>query len=160
MEAISEIRRGETGAVADLYLDACRRLNEAAPGWGMPDREPIHRWIDRTIDTDDAVCLVRRHDEAIVGCLLASVSRHPAMPGTLGELEELMVTPGPDHDRWKRELVDAGVAWARERGASPIRTTIGLDSPWRDDELAFWTGLGFEHDVTLVTRYFPQDEGC
>jgi hypothetical protein len=157
---IREIRRDEAAPVTELYLGMCRVLADADPDWGVPDRDPIHRWILRTTETDDAVCLVSEVHEAIVGFLLASIARHPAMPGVLGTLEELHVRPGPDVEQGKRDLVQAGIAWARDRGASPIQTTVGVASPWADEELAFWTSVGFEHDQALVTCYFLEDEGC
>jgi hypothetical protein len=82
------------------------------------------------------------------------------MPGVLGQLEELHVRPVPDELRLKRELVEVGIAWARDRKADPIQTTVGLEAPWTDGELSFWTSIGFEHDRALVTRYFPEGEGC
>jgi hypothetical protein len=107
------------------------------------------------------VCLVPEIEGEIAGYLLASVSDHPAMPGTLGELGELgelYVRPRPDEDAVKRELVEAGVAWARARKAGMIRGTVGLDAPWTAEELAFWASLGFENDTTEVKRYFL--DGC
>jgi hypothetical protein len=157
---IREIRRDESAAVTDLYRDACSRLFELDPDCGVPDRDPIYRWILRTTESDEAVCLVIEVEGTIAGCLLASVTRHPAMPGVLGQLEELHVRPGSDELRLKRELVDVGIAWARDRKADPIQTTVGLEAPWTDGELSFWTSIGFEHDEALVTRYFPEGEGC
>jgi hypothetical protein len=157
---VREMGPDDADRVTDLYVDACRRLSERAPDWGVPERGPINRWVLRTLESDDAVCLVAEADGGIVGLLLASVSRHPAMPGVLGTLEEVMVEPGPDHLARMGELVDAGVAWARDRNASPIQATVGLGAPWTQDELSFWTSNGFEHDQALVTRYFLEDEGC
>jgi L-amino acid N-acyltransferase YncA len=157
---IREIRRDQAASVTDLYLEMCRRLSERDSDWGVPDWDPINRWILRTTESDDAVCLVAEVEGSIVGYLLASVARHPAMPGVLGTLEELHVRPGPSEERLKNQLVDGGITWARDRGASPIQTTVGLGSPWFDQELSFWTSIGFEHDQALVTRYFLEDEGC
>jgi hypothetical protein len=149
---IREITQDDAAAVTDLYLDVCSRLSELDPDWGVPDREPIYRWILRTTESDEAVCLVIELEGTIAGCFFASVARHPAMLGVLGQLEELHVRPGPDEDRLRRELVDVGIAWARDRRAHPIQTTIGLEAPWTDGELSFWTSIGFEHDQALVTR--------
>jgi GNAT superfamily N-acetyltransferase len=154
---VREVRREDADRVTQLYLDACRRLSERDPEWGVPKWGPINRWILKTMLSDDAVCLVSEAEGAVVGLLLGSVTRHPAMPGVLGALEELMVEPRQDAAALKRELVDAGIAWARERGASPIQAAVGLGAPWTDDELSFWTSNGFEHDQTLVTRYFPEE---
>ena len=157
---IREIRREEVAHATDLYLEACKLLSERDAEWGVPDRDPIDRWIHRTTESDQAVCLVPDEgDDAIAGLLLASVARHPAMPCVLGMLEELHVRPGPEQDRFMRELVEAGIAWARDRGASPIQTVVGLDAPWTNEELSFWTSMGFEHGQTLVTRYFLEDDG-
>jgi GNAT superfamily N-acetyltransferase len=158
---IREIRRNESAPVTELYLEMCRVLAEADSDWGVPDWDPIHLWILRTTESDDAVCLVSEIDGVIIGFLLASVARHPVMPGVLGTLEEVHVCPGREGVKRKRELVEGGIAWARNRGASPIQTTVGVDSPWADDELSFWKSIGFEHDQALVTRYFLGDgDGC
>jgi hypothetical protein len=157
---VREITPDDADRVTELYLDACRRLSEREPDWGVPEWGPINRWVRRTIETDDAVCLVREADGAIAGLLLASLERHPAMSGIVGSLEELLVEPRRDEEELKHELVNAGIAWARDRGASLVQTMIGLGSPWTEDELAFWNSIDFEHDQTLVTRYFPEDEGC
>lgn len=157
---IREITRDDAAAVTDLYLDVCSRHSELDPDWGVPERDPIFDSVLRTTESDEAVCLVVEAEGAIVGYLLASVARHPAMPGVLGQLEELHVRPGQDELRLKRELVDVGIAWARDRKADPIQTTVGLEAPWTDGELSFWTSIGFEHDQAMVTRYFPEGEGC
>ena len=142
MTTIREIRPAEVGAVTDLYLELCRSLSERDGDWGVPEREPIRRWIARTIETDEAVCLVPEIDGEVGGYLLATVTGHPAMPGITGELEELYVRPGPDEDAIKRELVQAGIAWARARDAGVISSRVGLDAPWTSDELTFWASLG------------------
>ena len=134
--------------------------SERDPEWGVPDRNPINAWVLRTTETDDAVCLVMEVEGAIAGYLLASVVRHPAMPGVLGTLEAVHVLPVPDEDRLKRELIEVGIAWARDREASPIQTTVDRDAPWTNQELSFWASVGFGHDQALVTRYFLEDEGC
>ncbi len=127
MTTIREMRPDEAASVTDAYLDACRRHAERDDDWGVPRWDDIHRWVVRTTETDDAVCLVAITDEgSIVGHLLASVSGHPAMPGILGDLEELHVVPGPDEVALKRALVDAGspglAAGMRASSAGPSRS--------------------------------------
>jgi L-amino acid N-acyltransferase YncA len=84
---IREIRRDDAAPVTDLYLEACSPYSERDPDWGVPDWDAINRWVLRTTESDDAVCLVAEVEGEIVGYLLASVARHPAMPGVLGKLE-------------------------------------------------------------------------
>ena len=158
MTTIREIRPVEADFVTDLYLELCRTLSERDSEWGVPDREPIFRWVSRTTETDKAVCIVPEIEGEIVGYLLGSVSGHPAMPGVTAQLEELYVRPGPDEDAVKRQLVEAGVAWARARKAGVITATVGLDASWTADELEFWTALGFENDITEVRSYYL--DGC
>jgi hypothetical protein len=155
---IREIRPEEAAGVTDLYLEACRLLAELDPDSGVPNWDTINRWITRTAQSDQAVCLIKEVEGAIVGNLLASITPHPAMPGVLGTLEELHVRPGPDTGRMRVELVEAGIAWARAREASPIQTTVALDAPLTNEDLSFWTSVGFEHDQALVTRYFLEEE--
>lgn len=49
---IREIRADEVGVVTDMYLELCRSLSERDADWGVPAREPIRRWIQRTTETD------------------------------------------------------------------------------------------------------------
>jgi hypothetical protein len=84
---IREIHPDEVASVTHLFLEMCRLLSERDAEWGVPQREPIARWIRRTTETDDAVCFVNAVDGEISGDLLASVTRHPAMPGIMGTLE-------------------------------------------------------------------------
>jgi len=95
--------------------------------------------------------------EEIAGYLLASVSRHPAMPGVTGDLEELRPA------RARRGCAEAEARRSRHRldasaGRGVIATKVGLEAPWTEKELAFWGSLGFENDTTEVTRYFS--DGC
>ena len=92
---------------------------------GVPDWDPIHRSILHATESDDAVCLLSEVDGVIIGFLLASIARHPAMPGVLGTLEEIRIRPGREEAKRKRELVEGGITWARNREASPIQTTVG-----------------------------------
>jgi hypothetical protein len=107
----------------------CRVLAEADSDWGVPDRDPIDRWILRTTESDDAVCLVSEVDGVIIGFLLASVSRHPVMPGVLGMLEEVHVRSTREAENRKRELFEEGIVWARSRGANPIQNNGGGGFP-------------------------------
>jgi GNAT superfamily N-acetyltransferase len=150
---IREMRQEESASVTDLYLEASSLLSERDRDWNVPDSGSINRWVIATREADDAVCLVAEVERAVGGYLLASVARHPALPGVLGKLEEVYVRRGPEENRLRRELVEAGMAWARERGAGPIQATVALEVPWTDEELSFWASIGFEHDQGLVTRY-------
>lgn len=154
MTTIRPIHPSEAAAVTDLYLDGCRQLSERDGDWGVPEWENIHRWVVRTMETDEAVRLVAEDEDGSVrGLLLASVSGHPAIPGMTGELDELVVHPGPRDRETKRALAEASLAWAKERGPGQISSRVALNAPWTDEELTFWTELGFEHDQTLVTQY-------
>jgi GNAT superfamily N-acetyltransferase len=135
----------------------------AAPeGWGRLSSGSlalIRENLERTPAHPDALCLVADDDRSmIVGFITASLSGHPIMPGIAGEIEELYVRPGPDGATRRRALVDRALAWARHREARTIRTKLSWGAPWTPDELAFWEGLGFEHDVTVVSRY--EENGC
>jgi hypothetical protein len=82
---IREITPDDAAAVTDLYLDVCSRLSELDPDWGVPDREPIYRWILRTTESDEAVCLVIELEGTIAGCLsprLPVTRRCPACSGS------------------------------------------------------------------------------
>jgi hypothetical protein len=145
---IREVRRNEAAPVTDLYLAMCRVLAEADSDWGVPDWDPIHRWILRTTESDDAVCLVSEVDDVIIGFLLASVARHPAMPGVLGTIEEVHVRAGREEGKRKRELVERGIRWARNRGGSPIQTSVGSSA-------AEGVSLGTFANVRAGQRDYP-----
>ena len=91
---IREIRPDEAPIVTDLYLEACRLLAELDPDAGIPDWGAINRWITRTTETDQAVCLIKEVEGTIVGYLLASVERHPACRESSGRWRSSTLGPG------------------------------------------------------------------
>ena len=129
---IREIRRDEVPLATDQYLEACRLLWERDADWGVPDR-----------------------DRSTAG----SFAR-PSPTGRSAWSRTTTTRGSPACSSPPSLVIRPGIAWARDRGAGPIQTTVGLVAPWTEEELSFWSSMGFEHDQALVTRYFPEDEGC
>ncbi len=152
MATIRQIRPAESPSVTELYVDLSREIADRDPESEVVDPGPIDRWIRRTAETDDAVCLVVESADTLVGFLLASVRRHPAMPGVVAELEALYVRPSPDREALERQLVDAGIAWARDREAGVVVTQVAVDA-WTTNQLERWDAFGFEHQTAELRRY-------
>jgi GNAT superfamily N-acetyltransferase len=156
---IREIRPSESPSVTELYLDFSREIADRDPESEVVESGPIERWIGRTTDTDDAVCLVAEGSASLAGFVLASVQRHPAMPGAVAELEALYVRPSPDRETVERQLVDAGIAWARDREAGVVVTKVAVDA-FTPQEIERWGAFGFEHTAAELRRYLNEDEPC
>jgi GNAT superfamily N-acetyltransferase len=162
MTIIRESRAGEAATLRDLYDEMCNVYDARVPeGWGRLTPAALERIRDnmrRTPAVDDAVCLVAEDEGRLLGFVTGALDRHPVMPGWAGDVEELYVVERPDASELRRELARRAIAWLRERGASTIHSTVALDAPWTEEEIGFWSDLGFEHDMTLLSLYIQ--EGC
>lgn len=157
MTTIRPMDRAEAGAVRDLWNEMCELADSVVPGgWGIlspGSLEQIRDNLERTPEHPDALCLVADDDHELVGFVTASVNRHPVMPGPGGEIEELHVRARPDHAHLRAELARQATEWLHERGVGVVWSRVDLDAPWTGDDIAFWIGIGFDNDQTLLSRY-------
>ena len=111
---IREIRRDEVPLATGQYLEACGLLWERDADWGVPDRDPIDRWILRTIESDGAVCLAPDDDHDGI-----AVCSSPPSP-----------------------VIRSGIAWARDRGRRPDPNDGRPCVPWTEEGCPSGARLG------------------
>jgi ribosomal protein S18 acetylase RimI-like enzyme len=87
--------------------------------------------------------LVAERGGKIIGTLIAG------WDGWRGNLYRLTVHPGHRRDGVARELVRAGEAHLRERGARRVTALVGHDDPVA---AAFWDAAGYPIDVEIGRR--------
>jgi GNAT superfamily N-acetyltransferase len=162
MTIIRESRPDEATTVRDLYDEMCNTHDARVPeGWGTlspASLERIRDNMERTPEVDDALCLVAEDEGRLVGFVTGALDRHPVMPGWAGDIEEMYVVERADAAELRRELARRAIDWLRERGAWTIHATVALEAPWTEEEIRFWSELGFEHDLTLLSLY--REDGC
>lgn len=97
------------------------------------------------------LCLVAVDDGRIIGFACASVSAGTGLlPGLLGEIESLYVTPQARGQGTSRALAEMAVRELRARGARVIHNLICIDD---QDAQAFWRSIGFEPDMVCLSLY-------
>jgi GNAT superfamily N-acetyltransferase len=73
------------------------------------------------------------------------------LPGAAGEIDALYVVPAARGRGLSRRLAVTAVAWLRERGATwTVRMRVCSEDA---EAIAFWSSLGFEPDMTVLSLY-------
>jgi ribosomal protein S18 acetylase RimI-like enzyme len=98
-----------------------------------------------------ARCLVAVEDQRIVGFVNMSLGAGAGLlPGLVGEIEALYVTPEARRRGTSAALAQAAVAELRARGAGTIRNLVCIED---DEAQAFWQAQGFERDMVCMSLY-------
>lgn len=150
MIEIRRIREPEAGAVAELWDRMCREIPDGGP---LPagGRERIAAMLAASAWHHHAFCLVAVHSGTVVGFVNGRLDAGDGLlPGLSGELECVWVLPDARGDGLTHRLARAGIDWLRQRGAAVIHSLICADNPAAAE---FWTGLGFQADMTCMSLY-------
>lgn len=126
----------EDGGRHDPFMDT---------GW--PDREGPGYYAGLIADPD-CLCLLARDGG---GHLVGKLSRpDPLRPGVVrAVLESIRVAPERRREGVGGALVDAFLAWARERGANEVSVTAFAGN---EPALAFYDSHGFRPFLVTLTR--------
>jgi len=150
MVEIRCIADGEGAAVGDLWHEMCRTAPDGGPLTAR-GRRNIERMLDIAAWHREELCLVALDAGRIVGFAHARVSAGSGLlPGLLGELETLYVTPSARGSGTSRALAQAAVLELRARGAGVMHRLICVDDKSAQE---FWTTLGFERDMVCMSMY-------
>jgi len=125
-------RASEEDEVLVLWARAYHR----APSPHTEDRAAVRRLADGRL-------LVAEHNGRVVGTVIA------AWDGWRGNLYRLAVAPEHRRQGIARQLVAAGEAHLRVRGAQRLSALVARDDP---AALALWTGVGYR-DEPLTGRF-------
>jgi hypothetical protein len=145
--AVRRIRQDEGEAVVELWDRMCREVVDGGP-LRPCGRRNLRRMLEVAAFHRDTFCLVAvRPDGGIAGFAMGHLDAGDGLlPGLVGEAQELYAAG----DDVRRRLADAVVARLEAAGAQVIRSTVAADEP---DTQRFWTGLGFEADMVVLSRY-------
>jgi ribosomal protein S18 acetylase RimI-like enzyme len=108
-------------------------------------RDPMPRALDLTreqLASEQQVTFVATKGERIVGMLRCTDQRGHRLlrPTRYAMIGTVYVEPGVRRRGVLRSLLDAAVAWSRERGLTEMRLQNAIDNPLA---LAAWDALGF-----------------
>jgi GNAT superfamily N-acetyltransferase len=150
MAEIRRIRDGEGEAVAALWDESARMTVDGGP-LSERGRRNIARMLDIAAWHERQLCLVAVEHEQIVGFACASVAAGTSLvPGLMGEIDALYVTPPARGRGTSAALAQAAVAELRARGAGVIHNLVCIED---DQAQAFWQAQGFERDMVCLSLY-------
>lgn len=150
MVEIRQIADGEGETVAALWDEQNRTGIDGAP-LSERGRRDIARMLDIAAWHEHQLCVVAVEHERLVGFACASIDAGTGLlPGLVGEIDELYVTPQRRGGGTSAALAQATVAELRARGAGVVRNLVGIDD---DEAQAFWRAQGFESDMVCLSLY-------
>jgi GNAT superfamily N-acetyltransferase len=148
---IRRIRDVEGDLVAGLWSDMNSAVEDGAP-LSEVGRRNIALMLQASAWHLRAFCLVAVDDGRIVGFVNGTLDAGDGLlPGAAGEIDALYVVPGARGRGLSRRLAEAALAWLRERGAG--RTVRMLVCAQDEEAIGFWSSLGFEPDMTVLSLY-------
>jgi GNAT superfamily N-acetyltransferase len=105
----------------------------------------IAAWHERQL------CLVAVEGGRLVGFACARIDPSTGLlPGVVGEIDALYVTPEARGRGTSAALAQATVAELRSRGAGVIHNLVCIED---DEAQAFWQAQGFERDMVCLSLY-------
>jgi GNAT superfamily N-acetyltransferase len=150
---MAEIRRiadGEGETVATLWDEQNRTGIDGAP-LRERGRRNIARMLDIAAWHERQLCLVAVEDGRLIGFACASIDAGTGLlPGLVGEIDALYVTPEARGRGTSVALAQAAVAELRARGAGTIHNLVCIED---DEAQAFWQAQGFERDMVCLSLY-------
>lgn len=150
MAEIRRIKDGEGETVAALWDEQNRTGIDGGP-LSEHGRRNIARMLDTASWHERQLCLVAVEDGRLVGFTCASIDAGTGLlPGLVGEIDALYVTPDARGAGTSAALVQAVVAELRARGAGVIHNLICIED---DQAQAFWRAHGFERDMVCMSLY-------
>lgn len=137
------MRQGELGAedrnsAVDLWTDCGLTVP-----WNNPAKD-----FERALETATSAVLGLHLEAALIGTVMVGYDGHR------GWMYYLAVAPGHQQKGYGRQLVDAGEAWLKEKGAPKVQLMVRQTNK---AVLGFYTALGYKDDdvVVLSKRFAP-----
>lgn len=150
---MAEVRRiadGEGEPVAELWDEQNRTGIDGGP-LSNRGRFNIARMLDIAAWHERQLCLVAVEDGRLVGFACARIDAGTGLlPGLVGDIDALYVTPRARGRGTSSALAKAAVAELRARGAGVIHNLVCIGD---DEAQAFWQAQGFERDMVCLSLY-------
>jgi ribosomal protein S18 acetylase RimI-like enzyme len=140
--------RGDLAAIAELWRALIDHHAESLP---RTTRDVTAHELDALLRDAACAAWIAERDRRAVGFCAVRVETAP--PG-IGEsaralITELYVRPDARRRGVGRALVDAALAWARERGAARVEVRVAARN---ETGQSFWRSLGFGAFVDVLDR--------
>jgi GNAT superfamily N-acetyltransferase len=104
------------------------------------------------IDDDTSLVLVAEMDGCVIGMVSVQILISTAEGGPVGLLEDMVINAQHRGRGWGRQLLQAAVAWCRERGLSRVQL---LADRGNQPALDFYRQQGWQETQLLGWRYGP-----
>lgn len=155
MTQIRSLKEHEAERVRDLWLEMCIEGGTLLPA---SNAQLILDNLKQYATNPAVRCFVAEEQAAVIGFVTCCVTRHPVMPGLVGEIEELYVEPVPRRQAIMADLVTQAVIFMQMQGVRSIhyRTCIGgveAECPQEEETRTFWQSLGWENGMTIFSIY-------
>jgi len=149
--SMAEIRRiadGEGRTAAALWDEQNRTGIDGSP---LSGRRNIARMLEIAAWHERQLCLVAVEDGRPVGFACARIDAGTGLlPGLVGEIDALYVTPQARGGGTSSALAKAAIAELRARGADVIHNLVCIED---DEAQALWQAQGFERDMVCLSLY-------
>jgi ribosomal protein S18 acetylase RimI-like enzyme len=146
-------QRADLPALAALWSDLVEQhaALDAAFALRAGADSALEAELARELDDADRALFVCDTDGRPVGFCAVQVQHGPAVAveARRAEITELVVARGARRGGRGRALVEAALAWARERGAARVEVRVASRNA---EGQAFWRSLGFGAFVDVLDR--------
>jgi GNAT superfamily N-acetyltransferase len=150
MIEIRRIAEDEGDPVATLWDQMCREVPDGGPLKPRGFRN-LSRMLAISAWHQHAFCLVAVDGAQIQGFINGRTSIVDGLlPGTVGHLESLYVTPSARGQGLTHRLLNEAITWLRTRNVGVIRTEICIDN---HEAHQTWLDHGFEKDMVTLSLY-------
>lgn len=151
--SIRAARRSDARAIAAQWIELIDAHAEVDAAFALEahDGAALEHQVARALEDPDAALWVAERDGHVVAFCAAHIARSapPARERSRLEITELFVAAGARRCGLGRALVDAALAWARERGAERVEVRVAARN---DTGQSFWRRLGFGAFVDVLDR--------
>jgi len=142
---------GDLDALVELWLELARHHQDLDPYFRLrPDaRGEARRLLARELGDPDAAAWLAGDPPA--GFCIARIDRAPPIQEEVerAEITDLGVRPSARRGGVGRSLVEAALAWVRERGVSRVEIRVAGRNA---EGQAFWRALGFGDFMDVLQR--------
>lgn len=147
---IRAVREQDGDAVADLWDRMCREVPDGGPLTEEGKRN-LARMLAMSAWHRDAFCLVAEAEGRLVGFVNGRLSAGDGLlPGVVGEIDSLYVTPEARCQGLGRQLAEAAISHLCGHGAGVLRYLSCIDAKQAHE---FWRSLGFVADMVCMSSY-------
>jgi GNAT superfamily N-acetyltransferase len=151
--AVRRAARRDRDRVAELWLALTEHHASIDPLFALREDAgtEVGRIVEAQLRDADTALFVWDEDGDLPGLCIVRVDRAPPIHEEVcrGEITDLFVQPDARRKGVGRALLEAGLGWARERGAKRLEVRVVRANP---EGQAFWRAAGFADFMDVLHR--------